>query len=216
MKQVIFSFVLFCMGALACHAEDTDISTLENTIYIENTTAMPGTQLVLSVKMKNTISVQGFQFDLVLPEGVTVAEDEDGFLLAELSTERTTAKKTDYFNSELQQVDEGLRLQRHRRRGGPDHGEHWQGHGIWQLPARAEDRQTERHQCAEGGGGSCGIDTDHRRKQLSAWRRERRRQGDDCRRDRTCEHHSGKRMMSSCFRTLLLVRPAIIEFTRGC
>lgn len=81
--------------------EDTDISMLDNVVYIENVEANAGKQLTLSVKMKNTVEVQGFGFDLYLPDGVTVAEDEDGFSLVTLSTERTTEKKTNYFDSNI-------------------------------------------------------------------------------------------------------------------
>ena len=89
--------------------DDTDISLLDNTIYLERVEAAAGSQVRLSVKMKNTIDVQGYQFDLYLPEGVTIATDEDGFAMAELSTARTTAKKTDYFNSSPQ-ADGGFRV----------------------------------------------------------------------------------------------------------
>ena len=82
--------------------EDTDYSTIANTIYLERVEAAAGSQVTLSVKMKNTVEVQGYQFDLYLPDGVTVATDEDGFSLIELSTARTTARKTDYFNSTVQ------------------------------------------------------------------------------------------------------------------
>ena len=78
--------------------EDTDIAQLDNTIYIERMEAAAGQQIKLSVKMKNSVAVQGYQFDLYLPTGVTVAEDEDGFALAELSTARTTKNKTNYFD----------------------------------------------------------------------------------------------------------------------
>ena len=81
--------------------DDTDISQLNNVIYIENVEANAGKQLTLSVKMKNSVEVQGFGFDLYLPDGVTVAEDEDGFSLVTLSTERTTEKKTNYFDSNI-------------------------------------------------------------------------------------------------------------------
>ena len=81
--------------------EDTDISQMDNVIYIENVEANAGKQMTLSVKMKNSVEVQGFGFDLYLPDGVTVAEDEDGFSLVTLSTERTTEKKTDYFGSNI-------------------------------------------------------------------------------------------------------------------
>lgn len=81
--------------------DDTDISQMDNVVYIENVEANAGKQLTLSVKMKNTVEVQGFGFDLYLPDGVTIAEDEDGFSLVTLSTERTTEKKTNYFDSNI-------------------------------------------------------------------------------------------------------------------
>lgn len=89
--------------------EDTDYSQIENTIYLERAEAAAGGQLQLSVKMKNTIEVQGYQFDIYLPEGVSFATDEDGFALAELSTERTTTKKMNSFDSAIQS-DGALRI----------------------------------------------------------------------------------------------------------
>ncbi|MBR3088715.1 MAG: Ig-like domain-containing protein [Prevotella sp.] len=89
--------------------EDTDYSQIDNTLYIERVEAAAGGQVQLSVRMKNTIEAQGYQFDLYLPEGVTVATDEDGFVLAELSTARTTERKTDYFNCSVQ-ADGSLRV----------------------------------------------------------------------------------------------------------
>lgn len=80
----------------------TNIDALDDVIYVEPVTVQAGQQQVLSVKMKNTGNVVGYEFSLLLPEGVTVATDGDDMLMAELSTERTTAKKTDYFNSALQ------------------------------------------------------------------------------------------------------------------
>ena len=79
--------------------EDTNISVMNNVIYIERVESAAGNQLTLSIKMKNNIEVQGYQFDLYLPEGVTVAKDEDGFAMAELSTARTTVNKTNYFDT---------------------------------------------------------------------------------------------------------------------
>ena len=81
--------------------EDTDYSQIDNTLYIERTEASAGSQVQLSIKMKNTVDIQGYQFDLYLPEGVTVATDVEGFPMVELSTERTTARKTDYFDSSI-------------------------------------------------------------------------------------------------------------------
>lgn len=103
---IIIAVMAFSMTA---SAQTTDISNRDNVIYIENVNANPGDQLTLSVKMNNTLGVRGFQFDLVLPDGITVAEDEDGILMVELSTERTTAKKMNYFDSALQS-DGSLRV----------------------------------------------------------------------------------------------------------
>ena len=80
---------------------DTDISTLENVVYIDEIEASAGTQLMLSVKMKNAVTASGFGFELYLPNGLTVATDEDGLPLVDLSTERTTARKTNQFVADL-------------------------------------------------------------------------------------------------------------------
>ena len=81
---------------------DTDISQLENTIYIGNVSAEKGKDMTLSVKMKNSVVAEGFQFDLELPEGVTVAKDADGFAEAYLSTERTSSRKTNTFDADFE------------------------------------------------------------------------------------------------------------------
>ena len=49
--------------------------------------------------MKNTVDIMTVQFDMVLPEGLTVVLDEDDFELISLSTARTTTKKMDSFSA---------------------------------------------------------------------------------------------------------------------
>ena len=88
---------------------DTDLSVYDNVVYIEGTEAFVGQQIRLSLKMNNTIAPTGFQCDVYLPDGVTAAQDEDGFYLMDISEERTTSKKTDYVSSVLQ-PDGGLRF----------------------------------------------------------------------------------------------------------
>lgn len=102
MKKYIFSILFMCLGLLQTKAQGTDITKFADVIYINNVSAAAGEQLTLSVKMKNSFEAPGFQFDLVLPQGFTVTTDEDNMLMAELSTARTTAKKTNYFDSALQ------------------------------------------------------------------------------------------------------------------
>lgn len=80
---------------------DTDIIDIANTIYFDNIEAFCGKTIELPIKMKNDIVATGFQFDIILPEGITAEQDEDGFYDITLSTERTTAAKTNTFDSSL-------------------------------------------------------------------------------------------------------------------
>lgn len=80
--------------------EDTDIASIDNTIYLEHVEGYVGTQVTLSVKMKNAVdNIASYQFNICLPEGITVVKDPEDpdFLLAELSTERTTSRKHNTF-----------------------------------------------------------------------------------------------------------------------
>ena len=81
----------------------------DNTIYMDDMEVLSGTEAVLSVKMKNTVVAEGFEFNLYLPEGVTVVTDEDGFPDVTLSTERTNSRKTNSFDAILRE-DGSLRV----------------------------------------------------------------------------------------------------------
>lgn len=89
--------------------EPTDITALDDVIYVESVNAEAGQEVTLSVKMNNQEAMQGYQFDLYLPEGMTIARDEDGMQKLEMSTERTTKRKTDYFDTTMQ-PDGALRV----------------------------------------------------------------------------------------------------------
>ena len=69
-------------------ARSTDLSTKENVIYVETLTADAGTQATLSFQMKNTAAIRGFQFDLYLPDGVTVVKNAKGRIQGSLSEGR--------------------------------------------------------------------------------------------------------------------------------
>lgn len=88
--------LLFCSTA---QAQNVNVDDYDNIIYIKDATAHPGETVTLSVILKNTPQVPGYQFDMFLPEGLDVEKDEDNFYCIELSLKRTTAKNTDYFNS---------------------------------------------------------------------------------------------------------------------
>lgn len=87
----------------------TDIASIKNGLYVDPCKVFTGKQAKLSLMMNNEIAPTGFQCDVVLPQGITPAVDEDGFYMIELGTERTTSKKTDYFNS-VKQADGSIRI----------------------------------------------------------------------------------------------------------
>ena len=81
--------LMLCLGyASMMKAANTDISALDNVIYVEPFSAMQGTQVQMSIKMKNSAAIRGFQFDLYLPDGVTVAKSAKGKILASLTEAR--------------------------------------------------------------------------------------------------------------------------------
>ena len=84
----------------------TDISQKDNVIYIEDTEAVTGMEKTLSLKMKNAVAVQTIQFNLYLPEGLTVVPNQDNELIT-ASKERIS--KFDYFSS-ARQTDGSIRL----------------------------------------------------------------------------------------------------------
>ncbi len=65
----------------------TDESDAENVIYVENVSGSKNSQVELSVRMRNASDIRGFQFDLYLPEGVTMAANAK----ASLSSDRLAA-----------------------------------------------------------------------------------------------------------------------------
>ncbi|MBR6129013.1 MAG: hypothetical protein IKQ07_05215 [Bacteroidaceae bacterium] len=111
-----FLLAFLCTMATAMNAENTDISGMDNVVYIEPCSAETGSQYVLSVKMKNSVEAEGFGFDLLLPEGITVALDEYNLPIAELSTLRTDATRTNHFDADFK-LDGTLNIQAYSTRG---------------------------------------------------------------------------------------------------
>lgn len=89
MKKIIIPILLFCIGyANAINAGETDISTIDNVIYVAASTVNAGESAKLSICMKNTAQIRGFQFNLYLPEGITAVKNSKGRIQASLSEAR--------------------------------------------------------------------------------------------------------------------------------
>lgn len=67
---------------------DTDISQLDNIIYLEKTESLAGSNVTLPFQMKNSAAIRGFQFDLYLPDGVTAVKNAKGRIQGALSSGR--------------------------------------------------------------------------------------------------------------------------------
>lgn len=65
---------------------ETDISTMEDIIYANALTASKGSNATLTICLKNAQATSGYSFDLVLPNGVSLAKDSESNYLYELSS----------------------------------------------------------------------------------------------------------------------------------
>ena len=84
---------LLCMGENAGADDETaSPDNYDNTLMLGDLTTAAGKEVVLPIKMKNTCDISAYQFDLYLPEGFTVAVDEDGMEKIEVGS-RTTSRR---------------------------------------------------------------------------------------------------------------------------
>ena len=67
---------------------DTDISQMDNVMYVESFEGHSASQVIMPIQMKNSAEIRGFQFNLYLPDGVTIALNPKGKEKVSLSHER--------------------------------------------------------------------------------------------------------------------------------
>ena len=72
----------------------TDISQLDNVIYIVPFTARVGDKAQMDICLKNANAATAYVFDLVLPEGITVAKNDNGKYIDELSNRHEDHTRT--------------------------------------------------------------------------------------------------------------------------
>ena len=76
----LFIILTACFASLGMmKAANTDISALDNIIYVEPFSAEANSQVYLSFKMKNSETIRAFQFKISLPTGVTIVNDSQVF-----------------------------------------------------------------------------------------------------------------------------------------
>ena len=106
MKKILLSMLAVMATFMTAGAQATDLSALTDAVYVEPLEAPAGSQQTLSVCMKNSIEVQTIQFDLYLPEGLTIVPNEDEELM---TASKARINKFNYFESSVQS-DGALRL----------------------------------------------------------------------------------------------------------
>lgn len=78
MKKLLMSIAAVAISSVA-FAEDTDLTTIDNTLYLDKVTASAGSQATVSLKMKNTAAgIQAIGAYVTLPAGVTISAIELG------------------------------------------------------------------------------------------------------------------------------------------
>ena len=70
---------------------DNQDPVTDNLMYVAPSTCLAGSTATLSICMKNTAAICGFQFDLYLPEGITAVKSNNGKIKATLSDGRREA-----------------------------------------------------------------------------------------------------------------------------
>lgn len=87
-KTILTLLCLLALPVMAFAATDEDVTQKANVIYVENTTVSPGANAMMTVRLKTKYSgVSAFQFDLFLPEGVTVnGKESSAIRKSELET----------------------------------------------------------------------------------------------------------------------------------
>ena len=72
---------------------DTDISQYPNVIYFSPAVESKGSDFTLKVKMKNEAEITSFQFDVLLPEGLSFVKDEYDNAVITLDESRSSTRR---------------------------------------------------------------------------------------------------------------------------
>lgn len=103
MRQINTALELFAAKQVTAEqVVDTDLSAYTEVIYVESAEAEPGQQLTLSVRLNNSrFAVLAFQTDIFLPNGLTVARDDQDAYCVKLSQERIADSQVQAFASNI-------------------------------------------------------------------------------------------------------------------
>ena len=92
--------ISYTNGTLTITNAETDISQLNNAIYIESFSARIGDNTQMEICLKNAEAATAYVFDLVLPEGISVAKNDKGKYIDELSDRHDDHTRTFNYKGE--------------------------------------------------------------------------------------------------------------------
>ncbi len=98
----LFLLMVVLLPFVCAKAETTDVSAISNALYVNDACVSRGKTVTLSLQMKNSKEVVGFQCDFYAPAHSQVALDDSGLYAISLSEDRTTANNTNTFDFALQ------------------------------------------------------------------------------------------------------------------
>lgn len=76
--RFVLSILFVCLGLMQSKAY-TYTNNADNTLYVSDASVTAGGQIELKVCMKNKVAISGMQFDMYLPEGVSVDSSIDSW-----------------------------------------------------------------------------------------------------------------------------------------
>ena len=106
MKKNIIPILMFCIGfANIVKAEDTDLNAFDNIVYISSNSLRAGETCDLSICLKNTLPIRGFEFNLYMPEGISVVKNSKGRI--SLSLKEARLEEDDEHTISASEQDDG-------------------------------------------------------------------------------------------------------------
>ena len=88
----------------------TDVSQYDDIIYINDTMQLPGRQVTMQLMLDNKDEITAMQFDLVLPDGVTIDKNSRGNYALAFNTEANRADVTTHTLQSALQEDGSIRV----------------------------------------------------------------------------------------------------------
>lgn len=105
--SVLSTDTLFCIPG-----EITDPSEFENELFSSDLKTRSGQKVELPIMLTNNsdLSIVGISFNLTLPQGVTIATDEDGTPVYSLQSERLNTKQFSVYANQYDDGSWGIRI----------------------------------------------------------------------------------------------------------